>query len=99
MNKWVTTAIAAVASAGTLVAWVASVAGDAADTKRRVDTVEKRQIEDRQQQAEQRKEIREAVVENNAYVKTVDQNVQIILQKVSAIEAVQRAERRNDRGR
>lgn len=97
MSKWVTTAIAAIAAAGTLVAWVASVAGDAADTKRRVDTVERRQIEDRQQQAEQRKELREGMVDTNAYVKAVDQNVQIILQKVTAMEAVQRSERRRDK--
>lgn len=94
MNKWLgigATVLVALAAGG----WHLS--AEVAGTKQRVDSVEKRQDGTEKKQTEDRKEIREALVETNQYVKVVDQNVQLILQKLSAMEATQRAERRRDR--
>jgi hypothetical protein len=91
MNKWLGISLAVATASGSLLVWVMGISAEAADTKRRVDTVEKRQVEDRQVTRESLSEVKE-------HAKIIDSNVQIILQKVTAMEAVQRSERR-ERGR
>ena len=56
-------------------------------TKERLTNIERRQSEDR-------KDTRAAVSELKEHVKLIDHNTQIILQKITAMEAVQRSERR-----
>lgn len=70
-------------------AWGERVA-DNADTKRRVTVLEQRQIEDRTDGKSDRDEIKKTVKETN-------DNVQLILQKLSGMEAAQKAERRSSR--
>jgi Na+/glutamate symporter len=59
-------------------------------TKERLATIEKRQHEDR-------KDTRTAITEVKEHVKLIDHNTQIILQKITAMEAVQRNERDRQR--
>lgn len=54
----------------------------------KITNVEKRQAEDR-------KDTRENLNEVKEHVKIIDQNVQTILQTIKAMEAVQRADRRD----
>lgn len=67
--------------------YVAAIAADHADTKRRVTTVEQRQTEDRQTVQRDQREIKRDV-------KDIGENVQVILRKLDAIEAAQRARER-----
>lgn len=57
-------------------------------TKERLSNVERRQNEDR-------KDTRSSISEVKEHVKLIDQNTQIILQKITAMEAVQRSQRRD----
>ena len=94
MNKWLgvgATVLIALVAGG----WQLS--AEVSDTKRRVDSVERAQVSAEKRQSDERKELRESISETSQYVKSVDQNVQLILQKLSAMEAVQRADRRRDR--
>ena len=75
-----------VAGAGAL--WHLS--GITADNTRRVNTVEERIKEDR-------RDARQNVNELKEHVKLIDQNTQLILQKISAMEAAAKAERRGQR--
>ena len=59
-------------------------------TKEKLEQVEKRQEQDR-------RDTRESLGEVNSHIKEIDQNVQIILQKITGMEAVQRAEKRERR--
>lgn len=59
-------------------------------TNERLQNVERRQNEDR-------KDTRSAISEVKEHVKLIDHNTQIILQKITAMEAVQRSERRDRR--
>ena len=61
----------------------ATVSADNADTKRRVDTVEKRTDEDRRDGKEDRKEIKQDV-------KDTKEIVQQIMRKLDALDAAQR---------
>ena len=73
-------------------AWGERVA-DNADTKRRVSVIEQRQLEDRVANQADRKELKSDVKETNA-------NVQKILRKLEAMEAVEamrQADRRRER--
>lgn len=78
-------------TAGGLLLSIAGVWGtlsaEQADVKRRVDTVEKRQTEDR---AETKERLRDV----NHKADRIDANVQIILRKLDAMEAARQAERR-----
>jgi hypothetical protein len=56
-------------------------------TNEKLTTLERRQNEDR-------KDTRAAISEVKEHVKLIDHNTQIILQKITAMEAVQRSERR-----
>lgn len=56
-------------------------------TKEKIATIEKRQEEDR-------RDGRQSINEVKEHVKQIDQNVQVILQKITAMEAVQKAQRR-----
>lgn len=56
-------------------------------TKEKITTIERRQEEDR-------RVTRENISEVKDHVKIIDQNTQIILQEIRAMQAVQRAERR-----
>ena len=56
-------------------------------TKERLGNIERRQSEDR-------KDTRAAITEVKEHVKLIDHNTQLILQKITAMEAVQRSERR-----
>ena len=76
----------AIASAGLLV-WVGSIAGDNADTKRRLSVVEERQKEDR-------KDTKQAVKEIQQDVKETKENVNKILIKLEAQEQRETARRR-----
>ncbi len=67
-----------------------TLSADNADTKRRVTTLEKRQAEDR---AETKNDVREVKQD----VKQIGSDVQIILRKLDAIEAGQRARERGQR--
>ena len=84
----ITAAIASLASVVGLVAWVATVAGDQADTKRRVTTIESRQAEDRET-------IRRDQTEIKQDMKEVKADVQTILRKLVEMETIRRAERRH----
>jgi len=55
-------------------------------TKEKIQQIERRQDDDRRDQRQNVNEVKE-------HVKVIDQNVQIILQKITAMEAVQRSER------
>jgi uncharacterized protein HemX len=46
---------------------------------------------------EDRKDTRQNIGEVKEHVKVIDQNVQVILQKITAMEAVQKSERRRER--
>jgi hypothetical protein len=70
--------------------YVVAIAGDNADTKRRVTNIENRQAEDR---AETKRDVREV----KADVKQIGTDVQIILRKLDAMEAAQRARERERR--
>lgn len=64
-----------------------------ATTKEKLSQLERRAHEDR-------KNTRESISEVREHVKLIDQNTQLILQKITAMEAVQREERRREgRGR
>ena len=65
--------------------WAATSA-DNADVKRRVDTVEKRQIEDRSDVRDTQREIKQDVKETK-------ETVQIILRKLDAMEVAQKSRR------
>ena len=67
-----------------------TLSADNADTKRRVIVVEERVKEDR-------RDARQSVNELKEHVKAIDQNTQLILQKISAMEASAKAERRGQR--
>lgn len=56
-------------------------------TKEKLSTIERRQDEDR-------RTTRESISEVKEHVKVIDQNTQVILQTIKAMEAEQRAERR-----
>ena len=57
------------------------------ETKEKIKTIERRQDEDR-------RDTRVAINEVKEHVKQIDQNVQVILQKITAMEAVKKLERR-----
>lgn len=78
------TLVSLVVSVLVIGSYVVAIAGDNADTKRRVDTVEKRQSEDREMIRRDQQEIKQDV-------KDTKQDVQTILRKLDAIEAEQRA--------
>lgn len=82
--------LSVIIAAGGLLTWVGSIAADNADLKRRISTVEDRAKEDR-------KATRESIGEVKEHVKVIDQNVQIILQTVRSMEAVQRERARTER--
>ena len=71
---------------GALGAVWAATSADNADVKRRVDTVEKRQIEDRSDVRDNQREIKQDVKETK-------ETVQIILRKIDAMEAAQKSRR------
>jgi hypothetical protein len=87
MKPSLSNVLTAVALLGALGGVWGTLSADGADTKRRVTTVEQRQAEDR-------KDTRAAIHEVKEHVKLIDQNTQLILQEVRAMQAVQRAERR-----
>lgn len=64
---------------------------DSGQTREKIFNIEKRQEEDR-------RDTRQNINEVKEHVKQIDQATQLILQKLTAMEAVQRAERR-DKGR
>ena len=98
MNKWlITTGISAATVVGGLLVWVASIAGDSADVKSRLRTVEGRQVEDRDNVKEERKETRQAINEVAQHVKQIDQATQVMSQKLTVLESLLRQERRRDR--
>lgn len=74
--KWLPSALVTVVLAGAGALWHLS--GETADTKRRVDTVEKRQLEDRQELKQDQKEIKTDVKE----VKTEVQQIRILLESM-----------------
>lgn len=86
----ITQAIALLGLLGAIGGVWGTLAAESADTKRRVDTVEKRQTEDREQVRRDQAEIKD-------HVKLIDTNVQTILQTIKAMEAVQKTERRERR--
>lgn len=65
---------------------------ESGSTKEKLTQLERRAQEDR-------KNTREAISEVKEHVKLIDQNTQMILQKLTAMEAVQKAERRERSGR
>jgi hypothetical protein len=67
----------------------ATLSADNADTKRRVTVVEDRQVEDRNAYKVNQHEIKQDV-------KEVKSDVQTILRKLEAMEAVQKSERRRE---
>ena len=85
MNKWIAGGIAIVGPLAALMVWVGGIAGEAADTKRRLATVESRQEEDR-------KNVKESVQRIESRVEKVDENVQQILRKMDVIEDRRRAD-------
>lgn len=64
---------------------------ESGQAREKISNIEKRQEEDRRLTRENVNEVKE-------HVKQIDQATQIILQKITAMEAVQRAERR-EKGR
>jgi hypothetical protein len=90
--KWLSFGLAALVAVASLGGVWGQMRGETARLEERLAGLEKRREEDR-------RELREAVAETSQHVKIVDQNVQVILQKITAMEAVQRAERRNERSR
>lgn len=70
--------------------YVVAIAADNADTKRRVTNIEQRQEQDRTEEKESRREVKQDV-------KDVKQDVQLILRKLDAIEAEQKAAARRAR--
>lgn len=87
MVKWASIILTALSMLVAAAAWVSSVSADLGKQKEKIDALEKRREEDRRDQ-------REALSEVKEHVKIIDQNTQIILQKITALEAVQKAERR-----
>jgi hypothetical protein len=88
-TKWLGLTLAALVAMGSLMVWVGGISADAADTKRRVTNVEQRQGEDRDAYRINQTEIKQDV-------KEVKSDVQTILRKLEAMEAVQKSERRRE---
>lgn len=87
MVKWASIILTALSMLVAAAAWVSSVSADLGKQKEKIDALERRREEDR-------RDHREALSEVKEHVKIIDQNTQIILQKITALEAVQKAERR-----
>ena len=85
MNKWLGAGIAILGPLAAIMVWVGGIAGEAADTKRRLLTVEERVKEDR-------RDTRSAIGRVDAKVEQIDATVNKILSAVQAMEAVQKAE-------
>jgi hypothetical protein len=83
-----TAGIAALVAAGSLLVWVGNLSGEQGAQKEKVEQLEKRLAEDREQQRRVTEEIK-------TDIKTIGADVQTILRKITAIEAVRNAERRH----
>ena len=69
--KWLSILLASLIALGGLLVWVGSISADAADTKRRVTTVEKRQEEDRVEAKQDQKEIKQDLKETKETVNKI----------------------------
>ena len=87
-NGHLRTALAVAAIIGGPLAVWGDVQMERGSTKEKLDHIEKRQQEDR-------RDTRQGINEVKEHVKQIDQNVQVILQEIRAMQAVNRAERRS----
>ena len=78
ITKWLGLTLTVLVAMGSLLVWVGGISADAADTKRRVDTVEKRQHEDRAELKQDQKEIKADVKETKEEV----QRIRILLERM-----------------
>lgn len=76
-TKWLSLTLAALIAMGSLLVWVGNISADAADTKRRVDNVEKRQEEDRRVIREDQREIKQDIKETKEQL----QQIRILLER------------------
>jgi hypothetical protein len=80
-------AITALVALGGLIVFVLAFGKDLGAQQQRIDTVEKRQVEDRTATGEKLNKV-------EGKVERIDANVNLILQEIRAMQAEQRAERR-----
>lgn len=78
-TKWLGLTLTALIGMGSLLVWVGSISADAADTKRRVTTVETRQSEDRA-------DTKDAIKKFDAKVEKVDEKVDRILDELRKMQ-------------